>query len=117
MFGRGFLGGQRAIRVRAMRYLLSAAALFALVACDPTATSDPSDASGDGGHRVARASSCGADTVQNFVGGPRSALSQTGWPAGTRFIFPGMPVTTEFLPGRLNFTIGPDGIVTEAWCG
>lgn len=103
--------------VRAMRYLLSAAALLLLVACEPTTSTDAGAAPGDSRQREARASSCGANTVQNFVGGPRSALSQTTFPRGTRFIFPGMPVTTEFLPERLNFTIGPDGIVSKAWCG
>jgi len=118
MYWRDFPDAQVATTVRAMKYLMSAAALLALVACEPT-TSDGSsgDAPGNGAQREARASSCGADTVQNFVGGPRSALSQTAWPAGTRFIFPGMPVTTEFLPTRLNFTIGQDGIVSKAWCG
>ena len=34
-----------------------------------------------------------------------------------RHITPGMQVTMEFMPARLNLRIGPDGKITEITCG
>ena len=39
------------------------------------------------------------------------------FPAGTRLIYPGTPVTEDSRPDRLNIDIDQSGRITGVWCG
>ncbi|MCC7320186.1 MAG: hypothetical protein IT542_04310 [Rubellimicrobium sp.] len=61
-----------------------------------------------------RTGMCGAASVQQFVGQPLAVLA---FPAGTRIITPGTPVTEDFSDARLNVDVDATGLVTRIWCG
>lgn len=60
---------------------------------------------------------CDASGLQSYVGEPRSVLAAMTLPAPVRIIEPGMVVTMEFNPKRLNFVIGEDGRIERIYCG
>jgi hypothetical protein len=60
---------------------------------------------------------CRAPGLQYLVGQPDSVL-QTMRLAGTvRIIRPGMAITQDFSPSRVNVQIAPDGRIARVWCG
>lgn len=60
---------------------------------------------------------CGADGMQHLLGKDRGALAAMTLPAGTRVITPGMAVTEEYSPARLNIDLDARGRITGVWCG
>lgn len=75
-------------------------------ACMPDAPSDQ-----------AVSGSCGAKTMQSFVGQPESVLSATTFTGPVRIIHPKDAVTMDLRPERLNFDIDDKGIITRVRCG
>ena len=61
--------------------------------------------------------SCGAETMQSFVGQPESVLMATSFAVPMRIIHPRDPVTMDLRPDRLNFDIDDNGIITRVRCG
>ncbi len=59
---------------------------------------------------------CGAAALQTLVGQPQSVLAAMTFPEGTRIITPGMAVTMDYRPDRLNITIGEDGNISGVNC-
>ena len=60
---------------------------------------------------------CGMAALQDLVGTEASGLEAVTLPEGTRIILPGMAVTMDYSPSRLNIDVGEDGLVTRLWCG
>ncbi|MER2509261.1 I78 family peptidase inhibitor [Amaricoccus sp.] len=60
---------------------------------------------------------CGAPAHQNLVGTGAGALDPGALPAGTRVIFPGMPVTMDYRAERMNVEIGAGDKVARVFCG
>ena len=60
---------------------------------------------------------CGASGMQALVGQGRDVLAAMTVPAGTRVIRPGMAVTEDYGPARLNIDLNETGTVTRVWCG
>ncbi len=77
--------------------------MVALAACQPV-----KDAAGD---------RCGADGLQALIGQDTSVLAAMSFPAGTRFIEPGTPVTMDYNENRLNIHIGRTGRIEKINCG
>ncbi len=61
--------------------------------------------------------SCGAEGLQGLVGQPRSVLATMKFAGPTRIIEPGMAVTMDYSPDRLNIWIGEDGRIGQVTCG
>ncbi len=61
--------------------------------------------------------SCGATAHQSLVGTSAGALDPGALPAGTRVIFPGMPVTMDFRAERMNVEVGSGDRVARVFCG
>ena len=93
-----------------MKKLLLLSIALGLAACDVARTTDT-------GVQESFSFRCGADQHEDLVGQPQSVLRSREFPSSTRFIFPGMPVTLDFNPERLNFDISSGGTVSRAWCG
>lgn len=60
---------------------------------------------------------CGAAGMQDLVGQEDDVLAAMTLPQGTRFIYPGTPVTEDYSPARLNIDIDQSGRITGVWCG
>lgn len=60
---------------------------------------------------------CGAAGMQRMVGKDDDVLAAFTLPQGTRFIYPGTPVTEDYRPERLNIDIDQSGTITGVWCG
>lgn len=60
---------------------------------------------------------CGAQGMQDLIGQHKSVFAAMTLPMGTRIIEPGMAVTEDYSPTRLNFDISKDGRITRIWCG
>lgn len=63
------------------------------------------------------AESCGAGDLQHLVGQPEAAAAGVSAPAAVRVIRPGMAVTMDYSPSRLNIEIGADGRIVRVTCG
>lgn len=63
------------------------------------------------------ASTCGADGLQSLVGQPASVLQTMRFGTTTRLIRPGMAVTMDFSPSRLNIEIDARETITRVSCG
>ena len=93
---------------------LGLGALLALGACDKMRS---------GGEEVAGAAgmlgkdSCGAIDHQSLVGQSAAQLDASTLPAGTRVLFPGMAVTGDEKPERMNVEVGGGDKVTRVYCG
>jgi hypothetical protein len=107
-----------------MRRLLIACALV-LAACGPTtattetASETPAMETPAAPTNAAEATAqdtCGASQHQALIGTPASAIDLSTYPAGTRIITPDMMVTQDFVPTRLNITVGTDGNVASLNC-
>jgi len=60
---------------------------------------------------------CGAAGMQDLLGKDKAIFAAMTLPMGTRIIEPGMAVTEEYSPTRLNIDLGTDGRITRVWCG
>lgn len=60
---------------------------------------------------------CGAAGLQTLIGQTDDVLAAMTFPQGTRFIYPGTPVTEDYSPGRLNIDIDQSERITGVWCG
>lgn len=83
------------------------AALAALAACQDEAApqlTPPADA-------------CGAATLQGLVGQPEGMAAAVKAPGPVRILRPGMAVTMDYSPTRLNIEIGTDGRILRLSCG
>lgn len=89
---------------------LAILALPILAACQPAPSEPVPD---DGGFGV---DACGAAELQDMVGEPKSILAAMKFAVPLRVIEPGMAVTADFSPNRLNFEIGVDGNISRIAC-
>lgn len=92
------------------RFAIIGAALLGLVACR-----------GDEGV-VAVApmpmdQSCGADGVQSLLGQDKSVLAGMRFSQPLRVISPGMAVTMDYSPARLNIDLDALGRIIRVHCG
>lgn len=62
-------------------------------------------------------STCGAGAMQGQIGKDRSILAAMSFPAGTRIIEPGMMITEDYRPERLNIDLDDKGLIARVWCG
>jgi hypothetical protein len=60
---------------------------------------------------------CGAEAMQHLVGQDKAIFAAMTFPLGTRIIEPGMPITEDYSPSRLNFDLDDAGRITRVWCG
>lgn len=60
---------------------------------------------------------CGAAGMQGLLGKDRSVLAAMTLPMGTRIIEPGMAVTEEYSPTRLNISLDRQGRIERIGCG
>lgn len=63
------------------------------------------------------ADACGAAGLQSLIGQKDDALAAMTFPQGTRFIYPGTPVSEDYRPDRLNIDIDQSERITGVWCG
>ena len=108
--------------------MLAAAAALMLSGCEtpePTTrdldhlTSDyqqSSSATPQNAEEATRADVCGASHFANLIGQPAAAINRDALPAHARIISPGQMVTQDFVAGRLNIRVGPDGKVASVQC-
>ncbi|MGQ0533802.1 MAG: I78 family peptidase inhibitor [Caulobacteraceae bacterium] len=106
-----------------MRNLLIAVSMLTLAACgQTTATTDtqpetPAVATAPTNAAEATAQdTCGASAHQALIGPPASAIDLANFAPGTRIITPETMVTQDFVPTRLNITVGSDGNVASLNC-
>ncbi|MFZ2029448.1 MAG: I78 family peptidase inhibitor [Vitreimonas sp.] len=62
------------------------------------------------------ADTCHASRFHALIGAPASAIDRSTLPPRTRIISPGMMVTQDFAPERLNIRVAPDGKVAAIQC-
>ncbi len=82
-------------------------ALAALTACTQIPPDPPT------GESLA----CGASPDSNLVGQSVDILAAMTFPAPMRVIKPGMAITMDYNPKRLNIDVDDKGIITRVWCG
>ena len=87
--------------------VIAGCALGLLVAClpiEPDASAGPDLAT------------CGADALQGLVGQPASVLQTMRFGQETRIIRPGMAVTMDYRPDRLNIEIDRSERIVRVHC-
>jgi hypothetical protein len=113
-----------------IRLALGAAALLLLAGCETTgptyrdldqmgrdyqrqneATATPQNA-----EQATAADVCHASRFRALIGTPASAIDRSTLPPRTRIISPGMMITQDFSPERLNIRVAPDGKVSAVEC-
>lgn len=60
---------------------------------------------------------CGASGLQGLVGQPASVLASMTFAMPMRVIRPGMAVTMDYSPARLNVAVDDAGKITRVSCG
>lgn len=60
---------------------------------------------------------CGASGMQGLIGQDRAVLAAMTLPLGSRVIAPGMAITEDYSPQRLNLDLDARGRITRVWCG
>jgi hypothetical protein len=60
---------------------------------------------------------CGAASLQSYIGQPESRLAAMNFANPVRIIHPTDRVTMDMLPGRINFIVDAKGIITAIRCG
>jgi hypothetical protein len=63
------------------------------------------------------ADACGASGLQSLVGRPATVLETMKFAGPLRIIRPGMAVTMDYSPGRLNIEIDKGGRISRVSCG
>jgi hypothetical protein len=61
--------------------------------------------------------SCGADALQALVGQPAAVLETMRFGQVVRVIHPGMAVTMDYSPDRLNVEVDADKVIRRVSCG
>ncbi|MCB6177743.1 hypothetical protein LHP98_06315 [Rhodobacter sp. Har01] len=61
--------------------------------------------------------SCGAEGLQGLVGQYRGVLAAMTFKGPVRVIEPGMAVTMDYSPSRLNIELDAAGRITRVYCG
>lgn len=89
---------------------IATVAIPLLAACQPA---DPMPGPVDNGFGV---DACGAAELQDMVGQPDTILATMKFAVPVRVIEPGMAVTADFSPDRLNFEIADDGTIARIAC-
>ena len=92
-----------------MRYLTGLVVACNLAGCVPTPP-PPS-------FETPPVDSCGANELQSLVGQPDLVLQTLRFAAPTRIIRPGMAVTMDYAPGRLNIEINSEDRIRAVRCG
>ncbi|WP_424938900.1 I78 family peptidase inhibitor [Aliiroseovarius sp. S253] len=59
---------------------------------------------------------CGAEQLKYLVGQDAGDLSGLELPENRRIVRPGMAVTADFQPDRLNIGIDQDNVIERLWC-
>lgn len=80
---------------------------LALMACIQTLPPQP------GPQPLPAENACGAASLQVLVGQPATVLAAMTFPAPTRIIQPGMAVTMDYAPNRLNIWLGDGRVLAE----
>ena len=91
-----------------MKFYMILPVVAALTACD--AEKQPSPAPDT------FAPSCGQDRFRGLVGQDAAILREVDLPRATRVVKPGMALTQDYRPARLNISIDADGIIDRVWC-
>ena len=113
-----------------IRLALGAAALLVLAGCEtPDPTYRDLDQMGRNYQRDTQASAtpqnaeqataadvCHASRFRPLVAAPASSIDRSTLPPHTRIISPGMMITQDFSPERLNIRVAPDGKVVAVEC-
>lgn len=107
-----------------MRILIAVAALALVAACAEQAhTYRELDQLGQDYQRqprnaeeATRSDTCGASRFRNLIGEEAATIDRATMPANTRFITPGMMITQDFSPTRLNIHVGMDGKIASMGC-
>ena len=86
---------------------LAILALIALTACTEIAPNPP--ATGE--------QTCGADLDSALIGQSADVLAAMIFPAPMRIIKPGMAITMDYNPDRLNIDIDKHNKISRVWCG
>lgn len=60
--------------------------------------------------------SCGADELQALVGQDAAVLERSDLPKNLRILRPGMAVTADYQPDRLNISISAAEKIDRVWC-
>jgi len=60
---------------------------------------------------------CNAAALQGLVGQPGSVLNGMRFSIDVRVIQPGMAVTMDFMPNRLNIWLGTGNVIERVTCG
>lgn len=93
-----------------MRIPLICASLLTLAACQQgTSSTDGPAADMD--------AQCIAPSLQTMVGQNRSELASQDLPNPTRILGPGMAMTMDYRPDRLNVEYDSDDIIVRIYCG
>ena len=90
------------------KWALAGAAALLLAGCDSPALQTVGDE---------LAASCGAENLQSLIGQPKAVLEAMRFSQPFRVITPGMAVTMDFAPNRLNIHVSDAGIITAIRCG
>lgn len=88
-----------------MRSLLILAGIVALCACQPVPPGAPGP------------ESCGADALQGLVGQSAEVLATMKFANPTRILRPGMAVTMDYSPTRLNIEVDTAERIVRVQCG
>ena len=59
---------------------------------------------------------CGKDRLLGLIGQDAAILREVELPATTRVVQPGMALTQDYRPDRLNISIDEDGKIDRVWC-
>jgi hypothetical protein len=59
---------------------------------------------------------CGADRLQGLIGQDAVVLRSMRFDGPVRVIHPGMAVTMDYNPTRLNFEVDAAGVIRRVWC-
>lgn len=90
---------------------LALLALLPLAACAAQAPDGPR------GPRLPPEDSCGAAQLQGLIGQKASVLETMRFAGPVRVIKPGMAVTMDHSPMRLNISLDADGTIIRLSCG
>lgn len=63
-----------------------------------------------------RRDTCGASRFHDLIGTPADQIDRSTLPPRARIIMPGMMVTMDFVPERLNIRVAPGGNVAALEC-
>jgi Peptidase inhibitor I78 family len=100
----------KAITLRAISLVLTLALAACALVTGPAPDRMPPEPAPD-------ADVCGASGMQDLVGKDKSIFASMTFPMGTRIIEPGMAITEDYSPTRLNFDLNGSGRIIRVWCG